>query len=106
MPDLVNNKMTGFKFIIKRGDPNGVLAEVWQDDIDHVTKKNEWGRLGSWVMMNHNNNVILEPPSDHQEQIPYCGPVREESKKVKSVAAPSKKEGLLSLSEQLEKLTK
>jgi len=90
MPDLVNNKMTGFKFIIKRGDPNCVLMEVWQD------KNDQWELV--------NSSMGIDPG---WRQLTFAsGPVREESKKVKSVTAPSKKEGLLSLSEQLEKLTK
>lgn len=90
MPDLVNNKMTGFKFIIKRGDPNGVLMELWQD------KNDQWELVNSSIGIDPG---WIQLPSDHQITF-ASGPVR----KGPSLPAPSKKEGLLSLSEQLEKL--
>lgn len=81
-------KWIGYKFIKRSTDNGGVLMELWQD------KNDQWELV--------NSSMGIDPG---WRQLTFAsGPVWEGSKKVKSVAAPSKKEGLLSLSEQLEKL--
>lgn len=100
MPDN-DNKWVGYQFTKRSTDIGGILMEIWQDDINHVTEKNEWRQLVSWVMMNQQSS--LSPPNDHIDPPIYSrvGPVREATEP-KPVQAPPKK--LLSLSEQLEKL--